>query len=956
MLGKNPLLINKTMIFPQKHIIFCLIISLILISCESSQKPSIEEREFISLSGNWQCELGEIHLPGTVDESKLAPFTIDTTKTSQLTRLHPFVGKMKYSREISIPSSFADKEWRLIMERTKPSVLYIDGDSIGANSLILSPQIYTIGKLSAGTHTITIEVDNGELSVPQGIKGSHAWTDATQTNWNGIIGKFGLEANNGILMESLQVYPSVSSKTIPVTTRITSSFEGKSKIHIKGYTWNTTTEVIIPEQTIDLDIKQGSHIYTFNMEVGNKQIRWSEFEPALYRVNFELISGNIKDNLTIDFGIRDFSTNGTQFTINSLKTFLRGKHDACIFPLTGYPPMEKEEWIRQFRISKEYGINHYRFHSWTPPQAAFDAANEEGIYMQAELPYWGSMDKNNYELNKFLIGEGEHILDTYGNNPSFVMMALGNELGGDTDYMRSIVSDFRTSDNRRLYAFGSNNGLGTGGQQEGEDFFVTCRVGGQVGSDDYSMHTRSTFSFADAKDGGYMNGTYPSTELTFSKAVAGCTVPIISHENGQFQVYPDYDEIKKYTGVLYPYNLEIFRKRLDENGLREQAKAFHKATTRFAVICYKEDIEICLRTPGFGGFQLLDLQDYPGQGSAYVGLLDAFMDSKEGVTAHEFRGFCSEVVPLAIMPSYCWRNEDTFTAKIMVSNFSSQNLSNDVLEWYLIKTTNDSILQKGVFNINIPQGELANAGHIETSLKSITEATHLQLVLNLNNQTNTYDLWVYPENKPTIKNETIAEVTSLTDAIKMLDEGKNVLYIPNHDEIKPLSVGGLFTPDYWNYAMFKSISESLKRDVSPGTLSILTEPSHPIFKEFPTDFCSNWQWWIISKNARPFILDKSPTEYKPIVQVIDNIERNHKLGLIFEMKVGEGKLLVSMCNLKAIVDKPEGKQFYYAIQNYMSSSDFSPQHAFTKQELIKLFDSKINERNIQGVRNITTYQ
>lgn len=921
----------------------------------TSEKPVFTQREFISLEGEWQCDLGKIKLPGTVDESRLAPRNTDTLNTGQLTRLNPYVGKMKYTREIEVPATSAQKEWRLVMERTKPSTVWIDGDSIGTNSLILSSQIYTIGKLSEGKHTITIEIDNSPNSVPQGIHGSHAWTDATQTNWNGIIGRFGLEANEGILISDLQVYPDVSSKTIPVVARIKSSVSGAAKITVKGYVWNTNEEATIPEQTIDIQLGEGQDIYKFDISTGDKQILWSEFDPALYKVNFEIESQNIKDTYTIDFGIRDFSTKGTQFTINSLKTFLRGKHDACVFPLTGYPSMDKEEWKKQMRISKEYGLNHYRFHSWTPPQAAFDAANEEGIYMQAELPYWGAMDTANVELNKFLVNEGEHILTSYGNNPSFVMMALGNELGGDIEVMRKMVTDFRKTDKRRLYAFGANNMLGTAGQQQGEDFFVTCRVGGQVGSDDYSKHTRATFSFADAKDGGYMNGTYPSTDLNFANATADCTVPVISHENGQFQVYPDYSEIKKYTGVLYPYNMEIFRKRLQENGLQDQAQDFHKATARFAALCYKADIEMCFRTPEFGGFQVLDLQDYPGQGSAYVGILDAFMDNKGGMEAKEFEGFCDEIVALSVMPKYCWSNNETFTAAVKVSNYSKAALSGRNLSWTLNKASDKINIAKGELSVDVSQGELTEVGKIEVPLQNISQATQLKLTLQLGSHVNQYDIWVYPDKEITA-NPDVNETTSLKEALELLKQGKKVLYIPEHKEIEKLSVGGLFTPDYWNYAMFKNISEWVKRDVSPGTLSILTNPAHPLFKNFPTEAHSNWQWWIISKNSRPLILDKTPKDYKPLVQVIDNIERNHKLGLLFEVQVGEGKLLVSTCNLKAIKDKPEGKQFHQAITDYMASTDFAPVTKFTEEEIKILFSSSVTEKKIVGVKNITTYQ
>ncbi len=926
-----------------------------LFACGQPERPVFDERPFIDLSGIWQCDLGDIRLPGTVDESGLAPLTGDTLRTMQLTRLRPYVGKMTYTRDVEIPDTLAGKQWRLVMERTKPSVVRIDGDSIGASSLLLSPQEYVIGPLSPGHHTLCIEIDNGPRSVPGGIQGSHAWTDATQTNWNGVIGRFGLEADDGITIESLQAYPTVDSPSVPLVARIRSSVEGRAEVTVKGYVYNTDRTDVLPMQTLPVDLREGTHTYTLHLGLGHKPACWSEFDPALYRVNAMLTCDGRTDYYTTSFGVRDFQAAGTQFSINGLTTFLRGKHDGCVFPLTGYPPMEKEAWAAQFRLSKQYGINHYRFHSWTPPRAAFEAADEEGIYLQAELPYWGTMKREQAELNDFLLAEGRGLLAAYGNHPSFVMMALGNELGGDYGFMREITEGFRSSDQRRLYAFGSNNGLGTGGQQPGEDFFVTCRVGGQVGSDDYSMHTRATFSFADAKDGGYMNATYPSADRTFDPAVAACSVPIISHENGQFQVYPDYGEIAKYTGVLYPYNLEVFRRRLEAAGMGDQADVFHRATARFAAMCYKADIEMCLRTPGFGGFQLLDLQDYPGQGSAYVGLLDAFMDSKGGITPEEFSGFCSDIVPLAVFPKYCWEQGESFTATVEVANYSATALKGKTLRWSLQPDGPGEVLSEGAFPIDIPQGKLQEDGRIDIPLAALDTPVQLRLTLEIDGRTNGYDLWAYPAEAPEIAGAP-TETTSLVDALLLLEKGEKVLFVPDHTGLEAITVGGLFTPDYWNYAMFKSISESLHRDVSPGTLSVLTDPAHPLFAAFPTDMCSNWQWWIILRNARPLILDLTPASYRPLVQLIDNIERNHKLGLLFEMQVGEGRLLVSMCDLAAIADTPEGRQFRQAILQYMASDAFAPAAHYTPQAVRELFQGATVVRNIRGVKNITTYE
>ena len=366
---------------------------------------------------------------------------------------------------------------------------------------------------------------------------------------------------------------------------------------MRGDAWNTDRRGSIPEQRVTLNLVKGNNSCNFKIDTGKEQLLWSEFDPALYKVHFELSFRDRKDVYTLDIGLRHFTTEGTQFRINSLKTFLRGKNDAAVFPLTGYPPMEKEEWKRQMRIAKEYGINHYRFHSWTPPQAAFEAANEEGIYIQAELPYWGTMDAANHSLNRFLIQEGEELLNVYGNNPSFVMMALGNELGGDIDCMRWLVERFRGGDNRRLYAYGSNNFLGTAGPQSGE--FTSLPVGWEARWVLTTIRcTPGLPSHLPMRWRGYLNGTYPprsapSTRL-WKRAV--CRLSAMRTVNSRYT--PTTMRLGNTKGVV-PYNMRVFRQRLLEKGMADQSADFHRATGRFAALCYKADIEMCLRTPGF---------------------------------------------------------------------------------------------------------------------------------------------------------------------------------------------------------------------------------------------------------------------------------------------------------------------------------------------------------------------
>ena len=387
----------------------------------------------------------------------------------------------------------------------------------------------------------------------------------------------------------------------------------------------------------------------------------------------------------------------------------------------------------------------------------------------------------------------------------------------------------------------------------------------------------------------------------------------------------------------------------------DQDKDFFSASGALSAICYRADIEMALRTPGFGGFQLLDLQDFPGQGTALVGILDAFMDSKGLIAPEEFSHFCNQVVPLVEMEKYCWTNTETFRAKIMVSNFSDAELPNQKIEWKIIGP-GEEIVGSGSEIHTVPQGKLLDFCAVLQSLSEIKTPQKLMLKVQLTgtNYQNSYPVWVYPENKNVTVPAEIYTATELDAIAKArLEKGEKVLLIPNHKKYNAFTVGGLFTPDYWNYKMFKGISERNNKPVSPGTMGLLTNPEHPLFKSFPTEFHSNWQWWPIVKSSRPFILDETPVGYKPIVQVIDNIERNHKLGLVFEFKTGAGKLLICMSELKSIQDKPEARQFYKSILNYMESEDFQPETELSISELNLLFTKVPMERNIKTIGNIS---
>ena len=942
-------------------------------ACTRQLPPDTQSR--IPLEGNWGLQLDtagagiapdwltksctdSLFLPGTTDMGKKGTYNTDMTLTTSLSREYVFEGKALYTKQVDIPEEWDGTSVRLVMERTKPTTIWIDGKEVGANNDISTAQQYDLSSyLFPGTHTVAILVDNGKQAVPEKVYGSsHAYSASTQTNWNGIIGDFYLESVPLCGIDDIQLYPDVAKKVVTarVTLRNPDKGAGKGILSFYAEAWNTDKQHKTPVQTVEVDWTKPEQ--ELELALGDKALLWSEFTPSLYRFSVSLKTDQSVDTEQATFGLRDFKTKGRQFTMNGKTTFLRGKHDACVFPLIAHTAMDVETWRHYFQVAKQYGINHYRFHSWCPPEACFEAADIEGIYLQPELPIWGNIDIDDTELCDYLLKEGRNLHRAYSNHASFVMFGLGNEMSGE-EGLAMLIQTFKKEDNRHIYSSGSNNYLGFKGKQANEDYFTTCRVG-REGDKQFNTHARASFSFADAYDGGYLNHTYPNSEMDFSSANVLCDVPIISHETGQFQVYPNYEEIKKYTGVLKPRNFEIFKKRLEEAGMINLAYDFMMASGKWSALLYRADIEMNLRTPEWGGFQLLDLQDYPGQGSAYVGILDAFMESKGLIAPEEWRHFCSEVVPLFCTEKFCWTNDEALTGEVEIANYSESDLNSKQLSWTLTDSK-QQVLDKGVLPLQVKQGELAKVGTLKPAIASVRKAEKVTLALSIDGTPyrNDYSLWIYPAaDKEVAPSEDICVTDDLDAHLKYLTEGGKVLWFPSKDKHKDQTVGGLFQTDYWNYRMFRTICENLDRPVSPGTLGILTDPGHPALADFPTEFHTNWQWFPIIKQSYPMILDRLSDDYRPIVQVIDNVERNHKLGLLFEFKVGNGKLLVCMSDLKAVQDKPEARQFYRSILEYMESPAFAPSYSLSAKDLQDLFTAKVKTGEMKKLFNISSYK
>jgi hypothetical protein len=606
----------------------------------------------------------------------------------------------------------------------------------------------------------------------------------------------------------------------------------------------------------------------------------------------------MSDARTVRFGLRDLGVSGTQFTINGRKIFLRGTLECCIFPLTGYPPTDVEPWKRIMRIARAHGLNHLRFHSYCPPEAAFIAADEMGFYVQAEASCWAAFEKG-ADLERWITEEGARMLKAYGNHPSFILMAPSNEPSGtDRDrFLGDLTQRWAKADPRRKYTAGS----------------------GWPKLPQNQFHVMIPPRLAAEK----MFGRAVGTDFDYREIISAENVPVLSHEIGQWCAYPNVGEISKYTGVLRAGNLEIFRDFLRKSGMEAQANDFLVASGKFQALLYKEEIEAALRTPGMAGFQLLDLHDFPGQGTAPVGVLDAFWDSKGYITPEAYHRFCGDTVPLARFRSRVLTSAETFEAEIEAAHFGSADLPEVKANWRVRDAKGNTVGEGALPPRAVPTGGTSEFGKISLPLSNVTQAAKLNLEVTLEGAgvpagiVNDWNFWVYPPQLETAPPSGVRIATALDDdTIDVLNAGGRVLLLPHLDEIAG-DTRGSFRPIFWNRVTFP--------DAKDHTLGVLCDPTHPALSHFPTSSHSDWQWRDLQDHGKPIVLDALPRDLRPIVQVIDDWTVCRRLGLVFEARVGKGKLLACSIDLDRDLEKrPAARQLRRSLLEYMATDRFAP--------------------------------
>lgn len=858
----------------------------------------------------------KIILPSTTDQAKLGDSltikpSLQRESLYQLARKHKYIGTAWYRRTVTIPADWQGKRIELMLERVLwQSRVFVDGQQVHhQQESLTTPHRYDLSNLlSPGTHTILLRIDNSRQYDISYQNLAHAYTDGTQTIWNGVIGKLNLTAYNPVSIQHIRAEADENKKLVKLAIRFNNTTREKvtGKLQLTAELNGRTLPV--HEQTVTIDSAQSVLQTTYDLQTDFQ--KWDEFSPAIYRLTASFVSEKTSEatRLLTTFGIRNLSNKDGVLQVNGSRVFLRGTLESAIFPLTGHPPTDKAGWNKVFQTAKNYGLNHIRFHSWCPPRAAFEVADSLGFYLQVELPVWSLQVGEDPKADRFITQEAFNISQEYGNHPSFCFWAMGNELEGNFKFLNDLVSKLKQSDARHLYTTTSYSFQPPHGTwpEPADDYFVTQQT-----------------KLGWVRGQGIFNQKSPAFVDDYQSALTGLPVPLITHEVGQYALYPNIAEISKYKGVLAPLNLIAIRDDLSKKGMLPLADSFVKASGKLGAILYKEEMERILKTKGASGIQLLDLHDFPGQGTADIGLLDAFWDSKGILSPEEFRQFCSPVVPLLRFEKATYVNNETFRARAELANFGNETLTNVVPEWSLHEDSGKRIASGKLPKTTIGIGNGFSLGSIEVKLDQIKAAKQLTLTLGIHNTSvnNTWNIWVYPA-RLTEDTGNVLVTQSADQAMLALDQGKKVLFNPNYKELR--GVAGKFVPVFWSPVHFPE---------QAGTMGILCDPEHPALTSFPTRYHTDWQWWDLSTKSTAVELPDD--RLSPIIRNIDNFANNRKLASLFEAGVDKGKLVFCSMDITSdLKDRPVARQLRHSLLQYMNSNAFNPSVGLSKDAIL----------------------
>jgi len=833
---------------------------------------------------------------------------------------HNYSGAAWYRRRVATPEAWRGKHVRLVIGGvSRSAVVFVNGEKAGEHDGFSAPFAFEISKhVRAGQENVVAVRIVNPTPPPQESPDVQKSTQPVGmmnylANWGGIYGDVEIEATESRWIERVAVTPHTSAASAAFAVQLAGQATHDGRLEITTGEYRAEQKLAAGQQEAELYLKMPQAIF------------WSPETPHLYHARIRLLEGKrVVDEIEQPFGLREISKQGRTLLLNGKPLYLRGYGDDNIEVLGGFAPASKEELLKRIKLARSFGFNAVRFHSMTPSENFFEAADEAGLLVMAELPVAYTMHLLPHR--DFVRSELESVLLWHRNHPSFFSLALGNEF--NLNWLKTEAEKQQFQDTvRELYTLGKS-------------IDATRMI---LSNDGLLLHPSDIYSI-------YRG--------------APEEVPTLRHEFGAYYCsLPDISLIPSFSGALAPTWLDTKKEWIEKHGLSEVYTQYLRNSERLQQSGRKFQIERARRDPLISGYHYWTGVDFPGgtgEGDSWEeGWFDYFWRPK-GVKPEEGRELNAPVLTMidaAVSNRSLW-NDAARPVGVSISNFGDADIRDAHLTWRL--TGADKTIGEGSLPVRrVDMGKVADVGVIELPASGLAKAAKLELAIQLQMDGQTYrnhwSFWSFPH-RAALTASPIPVVSKVrwealgraypflqTGGSRVSQNGLLITPVLDAESEHFLEAGGRV----WLLAgaeQFGREGEATFFPASGGANSTLVR-EHPALRGFPVEDHFDLQFFNLVQGAWNYSLDDLPGSFEPIAGGIRTkasfLSKSKDLtrsGYIFEGRVGKGQLLVTTLRIRENFDEayPEAMSLFDHLLRYAVGDEFKPEYSFTQKQLRRL--------------------
>ena len=891
-----------------------------------------ESREQIDLNGEWQFRLDpsnaglqqkwfalserftdSINVPGAWQAQGFG-------EPSGILR-HNYEGTAWYRRAVSVPETWRAKRTVLHIGGAHRRVTaFVNGVELGGHDGFSAPFEFDISSAikPGSVNVIVLRIENPPVTIEASPDKQKPLLPTGMLNyignWGGIYGAVELRSTPRTYIKSVLIIPDVEQRRISFHVRIDSA-ENPRPLALSVEAAGAAASVDIPAAKLDSDA-------VVDIPAPNAP-QWSPDDPQLLTAHIRLLDrGGEIDRKEERFGFRQFTTRGSTLLLNGKPLYLRGYGDDNVEALTGFPPSSRKVIVERLKLAKNFGFNAVRFHSMVPPAEYFEAADEAGMLIMAELP--AAYTQYFFAHRDFLKGELERVLLAYRNHPSLLTLGFGNEFN---------LHWLKTDADRASFV------------ESIADFYKTAK---RIAPATLIM----------SNDGFDLR----PTDMVSMYRGAPADRPTVRHEFGQYYCsLPDIGLIDRFTGVMDPLWLKAKKKWVNDNHLESLYPKYLRHSEKLQQIGRKFQIERVRADGRVTGYHYWLIVDYPGgtgEGDSWEeGWFNYFWEPK-GITPEQGKELNSPVllmIDAGVDNRTLWLGEPKEIG-VRVSNYGLEAVRDGRIGWQLLDGAHP--VSTGALNgVVADLGKVSDAGVIRLNADAGAEAKKLELVLTLDTGRATYrnrwEFWAFPKRQPIAK-PAIPVISTVrlaalhraypwleTGARKLTEDSLLITSVLDSRARAHLEAGG---------RVWVMLQDSTNRrgaeffPASGGAIGTMVD-FHPALAGFPHEGFCDLQFYNLINGAFPLPIDHWPSDVRPIIggirttsEFLSKAKNLSRVAYAVEGASGKGRLLITTLRLRENFDEayPAAMTLMDLFMRYTTGPAFDPKAAIPDEALQRL--------------------